>query len=124
MDFKEWITQYQARNSRRGDLAYDISRDKRFPRGSDKVVLHNYLKWVRKAIPEAMLAFSEAYRAYTAWQRKNIDSSVVAEIKRLEARIMELEGVEQECRREDWPAASYSATSYIEDTEDKRLPLN
>ncbi|WP_404336419.1 YozE family protein [Planococcus rifietoensis] len=119
MDFKEWIVaEYQDKDSRRGDLAYDIARDKRFPRGSDRAVLSNYVKWVRNGSKESRIAFSEAYRAYRSWQKKNIDAAVIAEIKRLEARIMELEGIEQETRKEDWPETSYKAKSYIDGTEE------
>ncbi|MGO1059346.1 YozE family protein [Planococcus sp. FY231025] len=106
MDFKEWLIQYKGRNSRRGDLATDVANDRRFPRGSDRAVLYYYLKRVRHAIPEAIAAFNEAWRAYSGWRKRNLDAVVISEIARLEARIRELEGVEQECRREEWPDGS------------------
>ncbi|MGX7593657.1 YozE family protein [Planococcus plakortidis] len=96
MDFKTWLIQYEGRNSRRGDLAYDVNRDNRFPKGSDKAVFLNYLRHIRKAHPDAMATFRETFRAYEAWRRRNLDESLMAENARLEAKLRELEGLEQQ----------------------------
>jgi len=36
MDFRTWIVRYKKRDSPIGDLAYDISRDPRFPSEASK----------------------------------------------------------------------------------------
>jgi hypothetical protein len=36
-NFKDWITQFRDEDTPRGDLSYDISRDKFFPESNDKV---------------------------------------------------------------------------------------
>lgn len=93
MDFKDWIVRYQARNSRRGDLAYDIARDSRFPRGDDKAVFLYYLKEIRRAHPAAITAFREAYRAYSEWKQRYLDEQLLAENIRLANRVRELESL-------------------------------
>ncbi|MGG0644285.1 YozE family protein [Sporosarcina gallistercoris] len=91
MDFKTWIIRYKDRESRRGDLAYDISKDARFPNSSDKEVLLHYLKHVRQAIPEAVSAFREAYRAYRSYLRMNYDAKMLKENESLAKQLKELE---------------------------------
>ncbi|PPA70180.1 YozE family protein [Jeotgalibacillus proteolyticus] len=90
MGFKEWIVRYKDRNSRRGDLAYDIYHDSKFPRGSDKAVLLNYLKWVRRAHPDCLKAFRSAWRSYSHFLKKSFDGELVRENDRLHAEILAL----------------------------------
>ena len=120
MGFKEWIVRYKDRKSRRGDLAYDIFHDSKFPKGSDKAILLNYLKWVRRAHPDCLKTFRAAWRAYNHFIKDAYDGELIRENDRLHAEILELKEQLNESKKKKSPLAE--STESNRDSANKRSP--
>lgn len=63
MYFSEWIQRFLREDTPFGDLAYDISRDKGFPRIFDKQTILDHLKNAG-ACREAVYTFKRAWKEY------------------------------------------------------------
>lgn len=92
-DFKSWIIRYRQRDSRRGDLAFDIYRDPNFPRGNNKDVMEHYMKHRLggRTAREAIQVFHGAYRAYESYLRKNHDDKLLKQLEELQRQIESLQ---------------------------------
>lgn len=85
-DFKSWIIKFKQRDTIRGDLALDIYKDQRFPRGRNKAQMLHYLKYRlgRRTHPDALKAFHSAFRAYESYLRKQHDTELLKQIEKLQ----------------------------------------
>ncbi len=69
MTFKEWVIQkYDGQDSPRGDLAYDLKRDKTFPNDGDKEKILSYLEFKFRYAFNAD-GFSLAKRVYADYEK-------------------------------------------------------
>lgn len=95
MNFKDWIVQYRKRDSRRGDFAYDVYKDQRFPKSNDRAVISHYLRKIRRVDRDVHEVFAAAWRAYLSWRRQSIELALLKRIDELEKRVKELEKEER-----------------------------
>lgn len=100
-DFKSWIIRYRQRDTARGDLAFDIYRDDRFPRGRNKEQMLFYLKYRlgRRTAPEAITAFHAAFRAYESHLRKQYEGSLLRELDRLQHELAMVQGADADIKK-------------------------